>query len=202
MAQLKDEHELRSYGRRRGRKPSERQAALLRDYLPQVAFDNAKIARRWSDLARDRVRRWRTSSLASTPASRSQAHWLRAIRRRGYQGARHRRGRRAEERRYSHGRCARRAASLAPSSIERAFILFPDPWPKRKHRKRRLVNTSLLDLLALALRPGAELRIGTDIGDYARTMLEAFAREPRLHLAGQKPCRLAGSAIGLAGDPL
>jgi len=37
-----DEHELRSYGRRRGRKPSERQAALLRDYLPQVAFDNAK----------------------------------------------------------------------------------------------------------------------------------------------------------------
>ena len=51
MQTLKDEHELRSYGRRRGRKPSERQAALLRDSLPQVAFDNAKRARRWSDLA-------------------------------------------------------------------------------------------------------------------------------------------------------
>ena len=91
---------------------------------------------------------------------------------------------------------------LAPSSLDRAFILFPDPWPKRKHRKRRLVNSSLLDLLAIAARPGAELRIATDIGDYARTMLEAFAREPRVCLAGRKPCRLADSAIGLAGDPL
>ncbi len=68
---------------------------------------------------------------------------------------------------------------LPAASISRAFVLFPDPWPKRKHRKRRLLNPITLDLLAQALCPGAELRIGTDIGDYARTILEAMAHEAR-----------------------
>jgi tRNA (guanine-N7-)-methyltransferase len=68
--------------------------------------------------------------------------------------------------------------SFPQGSLDRAFILFPDPWPKRKHRKRRLVNSSLLTLLAQALKPRAELRIATDIGDYARTMLEAFRAQP------------------------
>lgn len=77
--------------------------------------------------------------------------------------------------------------TMAPNSIDRAFILFPDPWPKRKHRKRRLVNSSLLKLLARVMRPGAELRIGTDIGDYARTMLEAFAGEPAFSWQASSP---------------
>ena len=76
---------------------------------------------------------------------------------------------------------------IAKSSIDRAFILFPDPWPKRKHRKRRLVNASLLDLLARAMKPGAELRIATDIGDYARTILEAFLSEPRFAWQAEGP---------------
>ncbi len=63
---------------------------------------------------------------------------------------------------------------LPEASVERAFILFPDPWPKRKHQKRRLINPSLLAALARVLKPGAELRIGTDIADYARTILMAF----------------------------
>ncbi len=63
---------------------------------------------------------------------------------------------------------------LPPASISRVFILFPDPWPKRRHQKRRLVNVQLLDLLARVMSSGAELRIGTDIGDYARTILMAF----------------------------
>jgi len=77
--------------------------------------------------------------------------------------------------------------SMAPNSIDRAFILFPDPWPKRKHRKRRLVNSSLLKLLARVMRPSAELRIGTDIGDYARTMLEAFRGEPAFSWQASSP---------------
>lgn len=76
---------------------------------------------------------------------------------------------------------------LAPGSLARAFILFPDPWPKRKHRKRRLVNSLLLDLLARALKPKTELRIATDIGDYARTMLEAFRSEPRFRWQAESP---------------
>ena len=67
---------------------------------------------------------------------------------------------------------------LPASSLDRAFILFPDPWPKARHRKRRLVGTPLLDQLARAMKPGAELRLGTDIGDYARTMLAALMRHP------------------------
>jgi tRNA (guanine-N7-)-methyltransferase len=62
---------------------------------------------------------------------------------------------------------------LPAQSLDKAFILFPDPWPKRKHVKRRLVCPATLDLLARVLKPGAELRIGTDIGDYARTILLA-----------------------------
>jgi len=64
---------------------------------------------------------------------------------------------------------------LPPGSLSRCFILFPDPWPKKRHTKRRLVSPALVELLARAMRPGAELRIGTDIGDYARTALVAVA---------------------------
>ena len=53
------------------------------------------------------------------------------------------------------------------------FVLFPDPWPKKRHVKRRLVNRGLFDQLARVMRPGGELRIGTDIADYLRTMLLA-----------------------------
>ncbi len=63
---------------------------------------------------------------------------------------------------------------LPQASIGRVFILFPDPWPKKRHIKRRLVSPNLLGLLARVMRPGAELRIATDIGDYLRTILIAF----------------------------
>ena len=76
---------------------------------------------------------------------------------------------------------------LHPASLDRAFILFPDPWPKKKHVKRRLISKSLLDLLARAMKPGAELRIGTDIGDYARTLLAAFAVTPAFDWTATSP---------------
>ena len=62
---------------------------------------------------------------------------------------------------------------LPDASLDRVFILFPDPWPKKRHVKRRLVNRGLFDHLARVMRPGGELRIGTDIADYLRTMLLA-----------------------------
>jgi tRNA (guanine-N7-)-methyltransferase len=67
---------------------------------------------------------------------------------------------------------------LPPASIGRAFVLFPDPWPKRRHQKRRLVSAGLLDLLARCLKPDAELRIGTDIPDYVRSILVAALPHP------------------------
>src|SRR5215211_7198885 len=62
--------------------------------------------------------------------------------------------------------------ALAPDSLDRVFILFPDPWPKTRHQKRRLVSTATLDRLAALMRPGAELRLATDDRDYLTWMLE------------------------------
>ena len=60
---------------------------------------------------------------------------------------------------------------LPAATIDRAFVLFPDPWPKTRHRKRRLLQSDTIQDLARVLRPGAELRLATDIGDYAVQML-------------------------------
>lgn len=67
---------------------------------------------------------------------------------------------------------------LPTHSIGRVFILFPDPWPKKRHHKRRLVGTPLLDQLSQVMKPGAELRIASDIGDYLRTTLLAVQAHP------------------------
>jgi tRNA (guanine-N7-)-methyltransferase len=63
-------------------------------------------------------------------------------------------------------------AALRPASLARAFILFPDPWPKERHKKRRIVSRQTLDELARAMRDGAELRLATDDMDYAQAMRE------------------------------
>lgn len=62
---------------------------------------------------------------------------------------------------------------LPDASIARAFLLYPDPWPKSRHHRRRFVTPEHLEPLAKAMQPGAILRVATDIPDYVRqTMLE------------------------------
>ncbi|MBL0318709.1 MAG: tRNA (guanosine(46)-N7)-methyltransferase TrmB [Alphaproteobacteria bacterium] len=56
-------------------------------------------------------------------------------------------------------------------SLGRVFILFPDPWPKKRHEKRRLIQHTFLDLLAQKMKPGAELRIATDHQEYAQWII-------------------------------
>jgi tRNA (guanine-N7-)-methyltransferase len=68
--------------------------------------------------------------------------------------------------------------ALAPGSLDRVFILFPDPWPKTRHHKRRLVSTATLDRLAVLMRKGAELRLATDDRDYLAWMLEHATGHP------------------------
>ena len=60
---------------------------------------------------------------------------------------------------------------LPDASIDRAFVLFPDPWPKKRHHKRRLVSSETVAELARIMRAGGELRIATDIGAYACAIL-------------------------------
>ena len=61
---------------------------------------------------------------------------------------------------------------LPDNSLDRAFLLYPDPWPKKRHHRRRFVTPDYLEPLGKALKPGAEFRIATDIPDYVRQTLE------------------------------
>ena len=61
---------------------------------------------------------------------------------------------------------------IPPQSISRAFLLYPDPWPKKRHHRRRFVTPEHLEPLARCLKPGAIFRVATDIPDYVRQTLE------------------------------
>ena len=66
---------------------------------------------------------------------------------------------------------------VAPSrSIDRVFLLYPDPWPKRRHHRRRFVSPEYLEPLARIMRRGAELHMATDIPDYARQAVVELRR--------------------------
>jgi tRNA (guanine-N7-)-methyltransferase len=69
-------------------------------------------------------------------------------------------------------------AALPPASIGRVFILFPDPWPKQRHHKRRIVATETLDALAAIMTDGAELRLATDDVAYLDWMLARVPVHP------------------------
>jgi tRNA (guanine-N7-)-methyltransferase len=69
-------------------------------------------------------------------------------------------------------------AALPPACLDRVDILFPDPWQKARHHKRRLVQTPFLEDLAAHLKPGAQVRFATDWADYALTAEAAFAAAP------------------------
>ena len=61
---------------------------------------------------------------------------------------------------------------LPDESIDKAFLNYPDPWPKTRHHRRRFVTQEHLEPLARVLKPGAEFRVATDIPDYVRQTLQ------------------------------
>jgi tRNA (guanine-N7-)-methyltransferase len=69
-------------------------------------------------------------------------------------------------------------AALPRASLGRVFVLFPDPWPKTRHHKRRFVQTETLDALARTMRPGAELRFASDDAGYLAWTLERLVAHP------------------------
>jgi len=172
--------DLRSYGRRHGRRLSLRQERLWQGVLSRVAVDLAKplelgSGEIWLEigfgggehLVWQAARNPGVLLIGAEPFRDGVIKVLDRIEAEGLGNIR------------LHADDVRPLLRWLPAGcLTRVFILFPDPWPKKRHLKRRLVAGRLFALLFRVMAPGAELRISTDIGDYARTMLLAL-REHR-----------------------
>jgi tRNA (guanine-N7-)-methyltransferase len=69
---------------------------------------------------------------------------------------------------------------IAPLSLDAAHIFFPDPWPKKRHHKRRLIQPPFVSLLAQRLKPGAYIHLATDWENYAEQILAVLSVQPLL----------------------
>jgi tRNA (guanine-N7-)-methyltransferase len=177
---------LRSYGRRKGRPLSHRKERLLAELLPRIRLDltrpapgampslfRTSISELWLEVGFgsgehilwQAERRAEVGFIGCEPFINGVASLLGAIEDRGLDNIR------------IHDGDARDVLAWLPSgSIARAFILFPDPWPKTRQLKRRLLSSETVQDLARVLAPGAELRFASDSGDYAAHALFLFDR--------------------------
>lgn len=189
--------ELRSFGRRRGRKLSVRQERLLEDLLPRIAVDPTQpeltdlgqlfpkpVLAVWLEIGFGGAEHlvWQAKAnpdvglIGCEPFEEGLVKALTAIDEDGLGNVR------------LYGDDVRPLLRWLPAaSLDRVFILFPDPWPKKRHQKRRLFSPALLQLLARVMKPRAELRLATDIGDYARTALLAVAQTPEFLWTAESP---------------
>jgi tRNA (guanine-N7-)-methyltransferase len=67
---------------------------------------------------------------------------------------------------------------IPEASLERVLLLFPDPWPKSRHHKRRIVQRPFVDTVGRRLKAGGMLQVATDWQDYARHILDVMAQAP------------------------
>jgi tRNA (guanine-N7-)-methyltransferase len=173
---------IRSFGRIKSRPIKPRQADLLDTLLPRIAipagpFDpralNPDASEVWLEigfgggehLAEQAARRSDVLFLAAEPFVNGVASALRHIDERRLENVR------------IHAADARDLlAALPDASLDRVFILFPDPWPKARHHKRRLIQAEVITDLARVLKPGGALRFVTDWKDYAAWTLERVSR--------------------------
>jgi len=201
MTDRQPQEDLRSYGRRRARAPSPRQQALWRDVLPRVAVPgdapalvdlpalfpappSGRVREVWLEigfgggehLVWQARRHPDVGVLGCEPFEDGVVKLLRAIEMDGLANVRVLAG------------DARPLLRLLPQAgIGRVFILFPDPWPKKRHHKRRLVSAATLDEIARILRPGGELRMATDAAEYASVMLHAALHNKALRWTAKGP---------------
>ena len=82
---------------------------------------------------------------------------------------------------------------LPENSVETFYLFFPDPWPKRRHHRRRIVTNEFLDSIFRALQAGGVLRIATDQGDYFEQMLRLSQADSRFAIGGTKDVDLPSS---------
>src|SRR5690606_25720527 len=75
---------------------------------------------------------------------------------------------------------------LPDASLDRVMLYFPDPWQKKRHHKRRIVQPAFVQLVARKLRPGGEFHLATDWENYAEHMLETLEQAPVFENAAGK----------------
>ena len=178
---------IRTFGRIKSRPIKPRQAALIETLLLRIAtprepFDPRTLApdtrEVWLEigfgggehLAAQAARQPDVLFLGAEPFMNGVASALRHIDELGLENVR------------LHAGDARELmAALPGASLDRLLLLFPDPWPKRRHHKRRLVRSAFIEGAARLLRPGARLRFATDWADYANWALERFLRSADFH---------------------
>jgi tRNA (guanine-N7-)-methyltransferase len=173
---------IRSYGRIKARPIKPRQAGLLDTLLPSITIPDGPVdptalmpgaAEVWLEigfgggehLAGQAARRPDVLFLAAEPFLNGVASALRHIDEMGLKNVRLRCGDAREL-----------LTDLPEASLDRIFILFPDPWPKARHHKRRLIQAETVADLARVLKPGGGLRFATDWKDYAGWTLERMIR--------------------------
>ena len=165
---------IRSYGRIKSRPIKARQAGLLETELPRLTWplgtDPRTLATEvWLEvgfgggehLATQAARNPHVLLIGAEPFINGVASAVRHLHEQSVENVR-----------LHAGDVRELLAALPDGAVDQVFILFPDPWPKARHNKRRLISREFLDELARAMLPGARLRFATDWRDYVVWTLE------------------------------
>jgi len=184
---------LRSFGRIKARPIKSRQASLLQSLLPTIALDLSRPVD-FVTLKSDATEVWLEigfgggEHLAAQAATRPDALVLGAEPfLNGVASAlRHIEAASLTNVRLHAGDARDLLAALPDASLDRVFILFPDPWPKLRHHKRRLIQQDVVAELARVLKARGRLRFATDWANYADWTLERLTRAPELVWTAQK----------------
>ena len=185
------------FGRRKGHALRPHQAALFDTLLPRLALDLSAPAPAdlctlfdgvddvrleigfggGEHLASEAERHPRTGFIGSEPFVNGMAKTLALIEQRKLANIR-----------LHHGDASELIAWLPAASLVRVDLIYPDPWPKRRHWKRRFVQDDSVAAIARMLRPGGEFRFATDIADYAAWTLMRLIRSPEFVWTAERAC--------------
>jgi tRNA (guanine-N7-)-methyltransferase len=195
-----DEHKRKPdarafFGRRRGHKLKPRQAALFETLLPQLAIDLSanpptKLQALFNDIDQVRleigfgggehmiaeaINHPRTGFIGSEPFVNGMAKALALIEQHGLKNIR-----------LQHGDATALIAWLPDGALTRVDLIYPDPWPKRRHWKRRFVQPRSIGEIARILQGGGEFRFATDIADYAAWTLRHMQRTSEFNWTAER----------------
>jgi tRNA (guanine-N7-)-methyltransferase len=183
---------LRTYGRIKARPIKPRQAALLKTLLPRLRvpaepFDPRALMPQaravWLEIGFGGGEHMAAQAAAhpdlliigAEPFQNGVASALRHIDEQGLANVR-----------LHDGDARELIARLPDASVARVFILFPDPWPKTRHHKRRLVNAETVAELARVLAPGGRLRFASDVAHYVDWALERLIANPAFRWTAER----------------